>query len=134
HKQRNTVSSRQLLWIWKGMPMSSESPPGRTAKLSVYRKVRQLKTLFSAFSHREFGVRRQSAVATVLWICSYGYPEVQSAVATALCRRTPKIGLQLLTRSANIGVRFWRLVLCRLGFRDSVAEEPTFSRFTLIIQ
>jgi len=29
--------------------MSSESPPGRTAKLSVNRKVRQLKTLFSAF-------------------------------------------------------------------------------------
>src|SRR5205809_5182677 len=41
-----------------------------------------------------------------------------------------KIGLQLLTRSANIGVRFWRLVLCRLGFPGFCSGGAHFSRFT----
>src|SRR2546425_10318331 len=44
----------------------------RTAKLSFNQGLRQPKTLCSAFSHREFGVRGQSAAAPTFWICSYG--------------------------------------------------------------
>ncbi|PYS66349.1 MAG: hypothetical protein DMF74_01335 [Acidobacteria bacterium] len=45
---------------------------------------------------KSFGVRRQSAAATALWFAfdvMHCRGSIQSAVAAALCRRTPKFDL-----------------------------------------
>src|SRR2546421_6466979 len=49
--------------------------------------------------HRiSFGVRRQSAAATALWmnVIKCEAPNIQSAVAAALCRRTPHYAITVL--------------------------------------
>ena len=107
------------------MPKFSENPPSERQSLALIEDCGNPKRSFQLFRTENLEGAGTAQRLRRFGSAHKANADILSAVATARCRQTRKIGLQLLTGSANIGVRFWRLTRAGSAFRDSGAKEPT---------
>src|SRR5437660_2230324 len=107
------------------MPKSSESPPSEWQSLALIEDCGNPKGYLGFFRIENLECAGRARGNCVFGSARMANADIQSAIGTALRRANSKTGLQLLTRSANIGVRFWRLTFAGSAFPDSGAKEPT---------
>src|SRR5438309_6457098 len=108
------------------MPKFSENPPSERQSLALIEDCGNPKRSFQLFRTENLEGAGTAQRLRRFGSAHKANADILSAVAAARCRRTRKIGcrkigLQLLTGSANIGVRFWRLTRAGSAFRDSRA-------------